>query len=231
MSTMLLVNGTTYPFALNGSKIEGKAVIADGVSVAATFALVKGVLSGQIEIKNDSAVTAVFDADVRVPHIAFGGLRLSGAATFFAQTNFDGGEMKSEPPELWSATIDGAAAVHLLPHPFSMGTTGSGTMQTPHPFGVPEPIVGPESSSHVGVRVRLSLTSGDRAVITSAVKVRSVGDITGDGVVDGADLARVLGVWNQKGQGIAADVNHDGVVNGADLAQVLGAWSGQDDEG
>ncbi len=48
-----------------------------------------------------------------------------------------------------------------------------------------------------------------------------VADLNGDGVVNGADLAIVLGGW---GGGGIADINGDGVVNGSDLAIVLGAW-------
>jgi hypothetical protein len=46
-------------------------------------------------------------------------------------------------------------------------------------------------------------------------------DIQGDGVVDGTDLAFVLGAWGGSG---AADVNGSGVVDGSDLTIVLGAW-------
>jgi len=54
------------------------------------------------------------------------------------------------------------------------------------------------------------------------------GDINQDGIVDGADLALVLGVWGAcpKTGECPADVNQDGVVDGADLAIVLGNWSG-----
>ena len=47
-------------------------------------------------------------------------------------------------------------------------------------------------------------------------------DINGDGIVDGADLARVLGAWGTDAPG--GDVNGDGIVDGADLALVLANW-------
>ena len=47
-------------------------------------------------------------------------------------------------------------------------------------------------------------------------------DLNGDGVVDGADLAIVLGVWGTSGP--LGDLNGDLTVNGADLSLVLGAW-------
>jgi len=49
-------------------------------------------------------------------------------------------------------------------------------------------------------------------------------DLNGDGVVNGADLALVLGQWGPS-KGTCADLNSDGVVNGADLAILLGNWS------
>jgi hypothetical protein len=49
-------------------------------------------------------------------------------------------------------------------------------------------------------------------------------DLTGDGQVNGADLANLLSKW---GEGATpADLNADGVVNGADLAELLGRWTG-----
>ena len=47
-------------------------------------------------------------------------------------------------------------------------------------------------------------------------------DLDGNGVVDGVDLAIVLGGWGGVGEG---DVNKDGAVDGLDLALVLGSWS------
>jgi len=49
-------------------------------------------------------------------------------------------------------------------------------------------------------------------------------DLDGDGVVNGADLAVLLGAWGQKGG--AADLDGSGVVGGADLTILLGAWGG-----
>lgn len=49
-----------------------------------------------------------------------------------------------------------------------------------------------------------------------------LGDLDGDGDVDGADLAVLLGAWGTSNP--AADLDDDGVVAGADLAILLGAW-------
>lgn len=48
------------------------------------------------------------------------------------------------------------------------------------------------------------------------------GDLDGDGTVNGADLALLLGNWGQAGTG---DIDGDGTVTGVDLGSLLGAWS------
>jgi len=50
--------------------------------------------------------------------------------------------------------------------------------------------------------------------------VACLGNLDGNSVVDGADLALVLGNWG----GPAGDLTGDGTTNGADLAVVLGNW-------
>jgi len=48
-----------------------------------------------------------------------------------------------------------------------------------------------------------------------------LGDINGDGRVDGADLGLLLAAWGGSGP---ADLNGDGIVDGADLGLLLAAW-------
>jgi hypothetical protein len=50
-----------------------------------------------------------------------------------------------------------------------------------------------------------------------------VGDLNGDGIVNGADLAILLGAWGQAGG--PADLNGDGLVDGADLSILLSDWT------
>ncbi|RLS91094.1 MAG: hypothetical protein DWI11_11940 [Planctomycetota bacterium] len=49
-----------------------------------------------------------------------------------------------------------------------------------------------------------------------------IGDLNGDGLVDAADLAILLGAWGGTG---AADLDGNGTVDAADLATLLGAWT------
>lgn len=49
------------------------------------------------------------------------------------------------------------------------------------------------------------------------------GDVTGDGAVDGSDLADLLASWGRCAS-CEADITGDGMVDGADLAALLAAW-------
>jgi hypothetical protein len=51
------------------------------------------------------------------------------------------------------------------------------------------------------------------------------GDITGNGTVNGTDLAAILAAWGTDGQSkFDCDVDNSGVVDGGDLAFVLAGW-------
>ena len=68
----------------------------------------------------------------------------------------------------------------------------------------------------------LSIVLGLGAAVPAAAQCP--GDVTGNGLVNGADLGLVLAAWESDGTDEpGSDVNQDGIVNGADLAYVLGA--------
>ena len=51
------------------------------------------------------------------------------------------------------------------------------------------------------------------------------GDISGNNVVNGVDLAALLDMWGTSGQGkFDCDIDNDGLVGGSDLAVVLDGW-------
>lgn len=55
----------------------------------------------------------------------------------------------------------------------------------------------------------------------------SIGDIDGDGFINGADLGLLLAAWGDCGGGCClADLNGDGDIDGADLGLLLAAWTG-----
>ncbi len=47
-------------------------------------------------------------------------------------------------------------------------------------------------------------------------------DLNNDGVVNGVDLAILLGAWNSSNP--IADINRNGLVDGADLTALLASW-------
>jgi hypothetical protein len=50
------------------------------------------------------------------------------------------------------------------------------------------------------------------------------GDLTGDAIVNGADLGILLSQWGPNSQFTVSDINKDGSVNGADLGLLLSFW-------
>lgn len=54
-----------------------------------------------------------------------------------------------------------------------------------------------------------------------------IGDVTGDGVVDGGDAQQILNVMSVDGYDAKCDINNDNVVDGGDYQQVLNIMSAQ----
>jgi len=61
----------------------------------------------------------------------------------------------------------------------------------------------------------------DLLAIGSSV-IDCLGDLNSDNIVNGADIAVLLGAWGTAD--IIVDLNADGIVNGADMALLLGSW-------
>lgn len=64
--------------------------------------------------------------------------------------------------------------------------------------------------------------SGASIGLVGPESVAVFGDLDGNGIVDGADLAILLSAWGDAGG--PADLDGDGVVGGSDLGLLLGAW-------
>ncbi len=61
--------------------------------------------------------------------------------------------------------------------------------------------------------------------LTVTLATCPVGDLTGDYLVDGADLGLLLSDWGTcRRGGCASDLNDDGVIDGADLGLLLSNW-------
>ena len=62
------------------------------------------------------------------------------------------------------------------------------------------------------------------ATLSGSEQVVCLADIDRNGIVDGLDLAYLLGAWNNVGEDLPADINADGTIDGIDLALLLGSW-------
>ena len=51
-----------------------------------------------------------------------------------------------------------------------------------------------------------------------------IGDVSGDGQVNGADIGVLLSAWGPCGITCPGDLNHDGMINGFDLGLMLANW-------
>ncbi|RMH31527.1 MAG: hypothetical protein D6692_00355, partial [Planctomycetota bacterium] len=82
-----------------------------------------------------------------------------------------------------------------------------------------------------GIRVNSGgATSGDQFIIQAYnlqvnVTIQSlVGDVTGDGLVNGFDITQVLNAFNSTNPNF--DLNNDGIVNAGDITIILNNWTG-----
>ena len=66
-----------------------------------------------------------------------------------------------------------------------------------------------------------STTTGSSSLVMNGVPAPIIGDINGDGVVNGFDLGSLLSGWGQPGP---TDLNNDGITNGFDLGVLLTNW-------
>ena len=53
-----------------------------------------------------------------------------------------------------------------------------------------------------------------------------VGDLNGDGLVNGADMGILFVAWGPASPGNMADIDGNGMVDSADLGQLLIHWNG-----
>ncbi len=115
-----------------------------------------------------------------------------------------------ERATLWNGTAASAVDLHeFLPGNFTASSLA-------------DLEVLPDGSMVVVGSAYNATTARWEAVMWTSGMDEVLGDLDGDGDVDGADLAVLLGAWGTADR--AADLNADGSVNGADLAILLGAW-------
>jgi hypothetical protein len=81
-------------------------------------------------------------------------------------------------------------------------------------------------SLETGYKYRISFGEGTTSLAGQAVEFRTLqGDITGDGVVNGADRTAIIAAWTGSGFTCQSDLNDDSVTNGSDRTIVISAWT------
>lgn len=91
-------------------------------------------------------------------------------------------------------------------------------------------VTGNGINSALNAAGQLVIRAGDSVASINTIAKIDLGstpcpaDLNGDGVVNGADLAAMLGAWGPCSGSCPADITGDGTVGGADLAALLGAW-------
>ncbi len=106
--------------------------------------------------------------------------------------------------------------------------TGNSALVTQGGIGISAPTTGTPTISLRGTNVCNNTprpnVSGAWADLGGNTICDCTGDLTADGIVNGADLGVMLSAWGNCTGGCAADLNRDGVVNGADLGVMLSTW-------
>lgn len=207
--------------------VKPKSGPLEGIDIKGVYTLSNRVLSGQFSFFNGTPTVHTVNGYVEVANRIAIAAHLSGSASLLEVDDAGGGNSScpAGEPALWQAKVGGQLAHGLFIWPFKMSSSGAGTQQTTRAFGNPDPVVVMGPSVSFGVEHAIALTPYDRLTVTSALRVRDRADLNEDGVVDGQDLAVLLGLWNEKGSALRADLDKNGVIDGADLALLLGAWS------
>lgn len=200
------------------------------------------VISGALTVDNMSGETLPFYTSLSVPMCPLSSETslIGGLVSIALQTDADGGSLSSSgSPSVWSASLDGQEVQGLFWAPYSLATSGAGSMQTYNIFGNPFPGMPSQGMAEdVALNYDFLLTAGDHAVINTTFVVGMDpdappapqaqsgcgADINADGFVDYLDLAEVITNWGAEGGCLSQDTNGDELVNNMDINEVLANW-------
>lgn len=130
----------------------------------------------------------------------------------------DGGKVLvhdfAQPTSSWARY-----AVPLVASSFTLNTAGGAPVSGAQFAAVLADLEALRISAEYGSEQGEETTFLDRIVFGAS---SCLGDLDGDGQVDGADLGLLLGAWGSTDP--VADLDGEGVVDGADLGILLGAW-------
>lgn len=202
---------------LSGGRVDAQyvEVLGGTLSGSGTIQVGNGPITGQVEIRGG----------IIAPGDGIGTLTISGTFANSADSTMQfelGGKIPGTGYDQLivdhTASLQGTLAVLLSPgfvpkigDAFSLILANQGLGGTFDILSLP-------SAFHWNVDYQAS------RLVLSVVSGSLLGDINGDGSVDGADISILFGNW-----GISngpADLTHDGFVDGADFSIVFGHWTG-----
>lgn len=185
-------------------------------------------LADGITVVNQSGEAHVYDLKVMFPIAASQQALSASAAGSVKLTTVGAGSVTcgGTGAGVFSLITDTGTAASLIPCPFAMGSSGSGTAQMP--FFTSPPIAG-AALTQFGMQVSANLTAGDTLLFQPGVTLSGTticpGDQNFDFIVNSEDLASVLGYWGQLD--LRADLTQDGLVDSNDLILLLGNFQQQ----
>lgn len=224
--------GTLTPFEIDpigmpGVYVNFPAGAAEGARVAIAFNFVGSGGQGAYGIQQTLGAVlepfTTYTLTVQIGNIA-SGTAMNGQ--FFNLNGFPGYRVELLAGGVIIAQDNNALAGTIPEGTFAMSTVTLATCSEHPQLGQPLAIrlVNRNIVDPAFPNANLEVDFDD--VQLDATSTLSPADLDADGIVNGTDLAIVLGAWATDGGTTGADLNDDGTVDGADLALVLGSWGG-----
>jgi hypothetical protein len=224
----------------DGSFTYEGLIVDDGTGLELSYTLTSNPsfgLNGNFSIENDLDETIGVSVEVILPKsdpLPNGSL-LAGLAVVGLTTGPGGGQISSQTPWLWQAISDGnvvGPSASLFADPFHLAHTGPASSAASADFGTPDPVPGPPINASFGFRLNFTLTSFDRASITSVFTTAGAlgtcaGDINGDGQIGIEDLGDMIAAWGAcpgAPDPCPSDLDGDGLVGITDFLELLSLW-------
>ncbi|MBL9148887.1 MAG: hypothetical protein JNM94_09365 [Phycisphaerae bacterium] len=194
---------------------------------------------GTVVTKNLSAepiqFTIDFDVDI-CPSITEGAVN-GGNGKLTLVTDGPGAMTCGDEPAVYGVKMNGELDSALFWCPFTLATTGSGSMSSTATFGLPGPShPGPRNVSSIGTQLAFHLTPGDTATAWGILLFKDENGVTpalcpadldGNGAVDGSDLGELFAQWGFESScpsSLSGDLTGDGEVNADDLLELIVSW-------
>jgi hypothetical protein len=194
---------------------------------------------GTVKFTNTTLLPLEIECGVDVPicpAITEGSL-IGGNVVVTLGTNGPGSLTCADADPMIQVMGDALPIYNVFFCPFTLATTGSGTLSSNNTFGLPGPnFPGPASLGLIGERQHLVVTGLDSVTIqvsllftdtNGAAASTCPADLNGDGFIDGNDIGELFQHWGETSfcpADLEGDLNEDGIVNKFDLLVLIQNW-------